>query len=69
EQILSENGSNKNFRNIRKIAPLNPLHINTQGFIEGALSFMTGMQANIATESNVNKIYFKQHKKYFFGLF
>ena len=70
EQASSENGSAKNHRNNKKTVPLNPLYINTQGFIEGALSFMTGMQANIATnESNEDKIYFKEPKKHFFGLF
>ena len=70
EQISSKNGSTKNLRNNKKTASLNPLQINTQGFIEGALSFMTGMQANICINNpNENKIYFKQPKKHFFGLF
>ncbi|MDO9516646.1 MAG: hypothetical protein Q7J10_01225 [Methanosarcinaceae archaeon] len=69
EKTSPENGSTKNLRNNKKTVLLNPLYINTQGFIEGALSFMTGMQANIATESNEHKIYFKKSKKYFFGLF
>ena len=65
-----ENGSTKNFRNDNKTNSLNPLHINTQGFIEGALSFMTGMQAIInITDPNENKIHFKEPKKHFFGLF
>ena len=60
----------KNLHNNKKTTSLNPLHINTQGFIEGALSFMTGMQTNIAiTDPNENRIYFKSHKKHFFGIF
>ncbi|MDO9516645.1 MAG: hypothetical protein Q7J10_01220 [Methanosarcinaceae archaeon] len=69
-QISSKNRLNKNLRNIKKTTSFNPNYINTQGFIEGALSFMTGMQANICINNlNGNKIYFKQPIKYFFGFF
>ena len=50
----------------KKTVSLNPLHIRTQGFIEGTLSFMTGMQVNIdITNPDKDKIDFKPEKSFF----
>ena len=68
ETIHFKNGLIKQLLSRKKTTSINPLHIRTQGFIEGTLSFMTGMQVNIdITNPDKDKIDFKPEKS-FFGL-
>ena len=68
ETIHFKNGLIKQLLSHKKTTSINPLHIRTQGFIEGTLSFMTGMQVNIdITNPDKDKIHFKPEKS-FFGL-
>lgn len=68
ETIHFKNGLIKKLLSHKKSTSINPLHIRTQGFIEGTLSFMTGMQVNIdITNPDKDKIHFKSEKR-FFGL-
>ena len=66
ETINFKNGFIKKLLTRKKTVSLNLLHIRTQGFIEGALSFMTGMHVNIdITNPGKNKIHFKPEKSFF----
>ena len=68
ETIHFKNGLIKQLLSHKKTTSINPLDIRTQGFIEGTLSFMTGMQVNIdITNPDKDKIHFKPEKS-FFGL-
>ena len=66
ETINFKNGLIKQLLTHKKIVSLNPLHIRTQGFIEGTLSFMTGMHVNMdITNPDKDKIDFKPEKSFF----
>ena len=66
--INFKNGLVKKLLTHKNTISLNPLHIRTQGFIEGTLAFMTGMKVNINMNNpDKTEIYFKPEKS-FFGL-
>ena len=66
ETINFKNGLIKKLLTRKQTVSLNPLHIRTQGFIEGTLTFMTGMQVNInMTHPDKNEIHFKPEKSFF----
>ena len=66
EIINFKNGLIKKLLTRKQTVSLNPLHIRTQGFIEGALSFMTGMHVNVdITNPDKDKIHFKPEKNFF----
>lgn len=66
ETINFKTGLINRYLKCKKTESLNPLHIRTQGFIEGTLSFMTGMQVNIdITDPDKDKIHFKPEKNFF----
>ena len=66
ETINFKNGLIKQLLSRKKTVSLNPHHIRTQGFIEGTLSFMTGMQVNIdMTNPDKSEIHFKPEKSIF----
>ena len=66
ETISIKNGFVNKLLTHKKTVSFNPHHIRTQGFIEGTLAFMTGMQVNVdMTMQDKSKISFKPEKSFF----
>ena len=66
ESIIFKNGLLKKLLTHKNTVSLKPLHIRTQGFIEGTLAFMTGMEVNINMNNpDKNEINFKPEKSFF----